>query len=56
MGVSNEDFEKLLISLITGRIEFLLDIEDLAFEVRVVIDSIGHLFIGVTYGSRTSIA
>jgi hypothetical protein len=56
MGASNEDFDKLLISLITGRIEFLLDIEDLAFEVRVVIDSIGHLFISVTDSSRTSIA
>jgi hypothetical protein len=30
MGLGNEDFAKLLIGLVAGRIEFLLDIEDLA--------------------------
>ena len=30
IGVGSEDFEKLLVGLIAGGIEFLLDIEDLA--------------------------
>ena len=37
-------------------IEFLLDIEHLTFQVRVVVDSIGHLFVGITDGGRTPVA
>ena len=37
-------------------IEFLLDIEHLAFQLRVVVDSIGHLFIGVADSGRTPVA
>ena len=37
-------------------IEFLLDIEHLAFQLRVVVDSIGHLFIGIADGCRAPIA
>ena len=53
---AGEDFAELLISLVAGGIELLLDIEDLAFQMRVVVDSVGHLFIGITDGCRASIA
>jgi hypothetical protein len=54
--LADEDFAELLISLVAGGIEFLLDIEDLAFQVRVVVDSIGHLFICIADGGRTAVA
>jgi hypothetical protein len=37
-------------------IELLLDIEHLALELRVVVDSLGHLFIGIADSGRAPVA
>jgi hypothetical protein len=44
------------LTAVAGGIEFLLDIEDLAFQVLVVVDSIRHLFVRIADGCGASIA